>query len=211
MAYTNFAQQCERTASTWSDGDYTITGTATLSRNEQGQLILSLSDNFRTNSGPDLDVYLLNSFQPDKNSVNLGALKKVSGASTYTVPADVKISDYQYVAIHCTQYNHFWGKAAFSAPSSACNESPLGIFNNKHALNISVYPNPFTNSFTIDGNGKNLDSYAVHDITGKLLSVNNSTAGQDKIQVSTQDLVPGVYLLSTTSEGKKSIQKLVKQ
>ncbi|MEO7530290.1 MAG: DM13 domain-containing protein [Sediminibacterium sp.] len=67
-------------------------------------------ENFMTANGPDLKVYLSKEIQP-VNFVNLGSLKATSGNQLYSVPVEVKISDYKYALIYCQQYGHLFGAA----------------------------------------------------------------------------------------------------
>ena len=60
-------------------------------------------ENFAVSDGPDLKVYLCKENTPI-NFVNLGDFKG-NGNTFYTVPAGVNLSEYQYVLIHCQQYN----------------------------------------------------------------------------------------------------------
>lgn len=66
-------------------------------------------ENFSVSDGPDLKVYLSKSATPT-DFVNLGALI-TSGNLTYLVPQQVDIGDYDYVLIHCQQYNHLYAVA----------------------------------------------------------------------------------------------------
>lgn len=66
-------------------------------------------ENFSVSDGPDLKVYLSKSATPN-DFVNLGALI-TSGNLTYLIPQQVNIEDYDYVLIHCQQYNHLYAVA----------------------------------------------------------------------------------------------------
>jgi hypothetical protein len=64
-------------------------------------------DNFSISSGPDLKVYLSKSSTPTE-FVNLGNL---SSATVYAIPQSIDFSQYNYVLIHCQQYNHLFAVA----------------------------------------------------------------------------------------------------
>lgn len=64
-------------------------------------------NNFTVSSGPDLKIYLSKTATPSE-FVSLGNL---TSATVYTIPDKVKVSDYQYVLIHCQQYNHLFATA----------------------------------------------------------------------------------------------------
>ncbi len=68
-------------------------------------------ENFRSDNGPDLKVYLSKEIQP-VNFVNLGSLKSTNGNQLYDIPAGAVLSDYKYALVHCQQYNHLFGYAA---------------------------------------------------------------------------------------------------
>ncbi len=68
--------------------------------------------NFMTDSGPNLDVYLVS----DINNVNadfldLGNLKGINGNYSYDLPANINYSDYKYVVIWCTDFSVNFGYA----------------------------------------------------------------------------------------------------
>jgi Electron transfer DM13 len=69
-----------------------------------------LLDSFTTNNGPDLYIYLSKEVMP-VNFVSLGKLKSTAGSQLYDVPANVNLTDYKYVCVHCRQYNHLFGYA----------------------------------------------------------------------------------------------------
>ncbi len=67
-------------------------------------------ENFKTNNGPDLHVYLSKEIQP-VNFIDLGRLKATTGNQVYAVPGTPDFKLYKYVLIHCQQYNHLFGSA----------------------------------------------------------------------------------------------------
>lgn len=60
-------------------------------------------DNFTISDGPDLKVYLSKTDSPTA-FINLGNLAD----TIYAFPAQINMSDYGYVLIHCQQYNHLF-------------------------------------------------------------------------------------------------------
>ena len=66
-----------------------------------------LLENFSISSGPDLKVYLSKSNSPTQ-FVNLGNLNPTT---IYTIPAQVNLTEYKFVLIHCQQYNHLFAIA----------------------------------------------------------------------------------------------------
>jgi Electron transfer DM13/Bacterial Ig-like domain (group 2) len=95
---------------------YSVAGTATLRQNGN-TLTLSFGTDFRTSSGPGLSIYLAKNASGalnSQNSVNLGTLKGTSGAQEYSVPANVKITDFDYAVVYCVPFNVRFGTAALS-------------------------------------------------------------------------------------------------
>lgn len=76
---------------------------------------LELSEDFGTDSGPDLFVLLHRSDVPENydesDFSNLGMLEQVSGTQRYLIPEDVDIDDFQSAVIWCRQFNVTFGYA----------------------------------------------------------------------------------------------------
>lgn len=88
-------------------GEY-VSGTAKIITSD-GKFSLVLDD-FRTNNGPDLHVYLSKQATP-QNFIDLGSLKSVSGTQVYSISGTPDLKEYKYALIHCQQYNHLFGSA----------------------------------------------------------------------------------------------------
>ena len=83
-----------------------VSGTATIKlKDEKYSLVL---DNFMTNNGPDLHVYLSKEAYPS-DFIDLGSLKSISGTQVYDVPGKPDFTQYKYALIHCQKYNHLFG------------------------------------------------------------------------------------------------------
>ncbi|WP_158729199.1 MULTISPECIES: DM13 domain-containing protein [unclassified Flavobacterium] len=67
-------------------------------------------ENFSVSSAPDLKVYLSRSNTPN-DFINIGNL---SSATSYVIPAQVKIENYKFVLIHCQQFNRVYAFASLS-------------------------------------------------------------------------------------------------
>ncbi|WP_395057976.1 DM13 domain-containing protein [Flavobacterium sp.] len=70
-------------------------------------------ENFAVSDGPDLKVYLSKENTPI-NFVNLGNFKG-NGNTFYTIPTGVNVSEYQYVLIHCQEFNHLFAIAPLTS------------------------------------------------------------------------------------------------
>jgi len=94
---------------------YNISGTWNVSEKD-GQKTISFSDDFKTKGGPDLKVYLssktiseLESGSVESSSKKISILKSNQGAQSYIIPADVNLSEYKSVVIHCEAFSVLWG------------------------------------------------------------------------------------------------------
>ncbi len=77
-----------------------------------GKYSLAL-ENFSTNNGPDLHVYLSTETQP-ADFIDLGKLKSTAGNQVYDITGSPDFAKYKYALIHCQQYNHLFGSAPIS-------------------------------------------------------------------------------------------------
>lgn len=71
--------------------------------------------------------------------------------------------------------------------------------------NLSVYPNPVTDFFTIEFDGTY--SYAIYDNVGQIVAMGQATG---KELISMEQLAAGNYLLKVAVDGKESVVSLVK-
>ena len=83
---------------------------------ENNQTIIRFDSSFKTKSGPDLKVFLSKQSMSQvtgktatKDAILLSVLENNSGAQEYVVPADVDISQFQSLLIHCEAYSVLWG------------------------------------------------------------------------------------------------------
>jgi hypothetical protein len=86
-------------------------GIASVLGNGTGQRFLRLQD-FETDNGPDLNVYLVNSSTGDVSDfVDLGDLKGNIGDQNYEIPEGVDLSVYDQVVIWCVRFGVGFGDA----------------------------------------------------------------------------------------------------
>lgn len=85
---------------------------------ENGQTIFRLSDDFKTKNGPDLKLFLSPKSVGDvtgktavNNAVKLSVLKSNKGTQDYVIPADVDLSQFKSILVHCEAYEKLWGGA----------------------------------------------------------------------------------------------------
>ena len=92
-------------------GDWTIV-------KENGQTIFRLSEDFKTKNGPDLKLFLspktvdtLTGQTATQGAVKLSVLKSNKGSQDYVIPADIDLSQFSSILIHCEAYSKLWGGA----------------------------------------------------------------------------------------------------
>jgi hypothetical protein len=76
---------------------------------QRGKLFLAL-ENFSTDNGPDLKVYLSQADVP-KDFIKLGDLKSTKGNQVYDITGMPDFAKYKYALIHCERFNHLYGVA----------------------------------------------------------------------------------------------------
>ncbi len=89
---------------------YNVSGGVSFSANAS-LVDVNLAENFRSQSGPGLYVYLSNSPSSVAGGVEIGKLRKTSGADTYTDPQGINMDSYNYVIILCKPFNIPFGAA----------------------------------------------------------------------------------------------------
>ncbi len=92
---------------------HATSGTVKIVRRETDQLLVL--ENFRTDNGPSLYVYLSKD-RGVTQSINLGLLKSTSGTFSYELAATVDTKEYPYVLIWCRQYAVLFGSAQLEIP-----------------------------------------------------------------------------------------------
>lgn len=93
----------------------TARGTVTLEENAEGKLTLLFADDFRSQGGPQLEVFLAKSSDP-KTGVSLGKLKSTSGTQRYDVPAGITLATYDYVIVYCVPFRIVFGSGMLNKP-----------------------------------------------------------------------------------------------
>jgi len=92
---------------------HATSGTVQLFRRTDDQLLVL--ENFKTDNGPALYVYLSRD-RSVSNSINLGELKSTSGTFSYSVDASVNSKEYPYVLIWCREFAVLFGSAQIDTP-----------------------------------------------------------------------------------------------
>jgi len=94
--------------------------------------------------------------------------------------------------------------STFVNNQAACDA--LYVADNTFETQLSLYPNPVKNSFTIQNNSNYiLENLSIYDMLSKLVLQTNNT--NNTIDVST--LKNGIYLVKITSDSKTAVQKII--
>jgi hypothetical protein len=67
-------------------------------------------ENFQTDNGPDLKVYLSKRDRPNE-FISLGDIKSTNGNQVYEITVTPDFTMHKYVLIHCERFNHLFGRA----------------------------------------------------------------------------------------------------
>jgi hypothetical protein len=89
------------------NADKTGSGTAGVYQKEDGKRVLRLT-NFKTDSGPDLLVYVFDKSAKDLKKaefVSLGRLKNKSGDQEYEIPANLDLESFSKISIWCRAFS----------------------------------------------------------------------------------------------------------
>jgi hypothetical protein len=78
---------------------------------DQGETTLTLT-NFKTDSGPDLNIYLAkNLTNVTSDYIDLGDIKGVNGNYDYALPGSADYTEYKYVIVWCVAFDVNFGYA----------------------------------------------------------------------------------------------------
>ncbi len=88
---------------------------------EGDERFVVLSDDFRTRGAPDLKIFLspkaageLNGDNATDGSFLVAELSSNRGGQRYALPADLDLSQYASIIIHCEQYSKLWSVATLA-------------------------------------------------------------------------------------------------
>lgn len=87
---------------------HTTSGTASI---DQDETTLTFTD-FKTDSGPDLNIYLTKSLtNVTSDFIDLGDIKGVDGNYTYSLPGNTDYTEYRFVIVWCVAFDVNFGYA----------------------------------------------------------------------------------------------------
>ena len=91
-------------------------------------------------------------------------------------------------------------------PKVSCSDCAIVGVEEMEKENISVYPNPATNKFTVNLAGSEKASIEMFNLVGQ--RVYNGTA-TEKVEINVSNLRPGIYMLRVSQNGKVYTSKVV--
>lgn len=183
------AQTCTRTGNLVQT-DVSIVGTVNLIQTGTS-ITIELESDFLSDSGPDLDVYLSNEPNPVATGIRIDALTSLSGTQSYDVPSGININDYQYVVVHCTQYNHLFGSAQLGSASGNC-QGTTNTSEQKQLTDISVIQHKNKIQLNTESKLSN-PMIKVFDLNGKVISESKNI----RTEINLEDA--GVYFINVSS------------
>ena len=152
-----------------------------------------------------------------------------NGANTYitvTKPNGAILYDYVFTSQWPT-YVAAWAQWIFPIDDTSMDgvytvsvnfaghgyETKFGVNTNLGVedLNVSefsIYPNPTSEMLNVEGNTQ-IEKVVIYDLLGRTVLENSPMA--EKTQINISSLNNGVYLVSITSEGKRTVRKIVKE
>ena len=117
-AMTDAASQTVIASGDWSKKTFSAKGGWSIVERD-GKKFVVLDDAFRTRSGPDLKIFLsptsadaVTGQNAVDGSLRVAELTSNKGAQEYELPADVDLSAYASIVIHCEAYSKLWVAAA---------------------------------------------------------------------------------------------------
>ena len=104
---------------TWQRKSRKVSGQWQIIETSDGNRFLELGDDFRTSGAPDLKIYLselsadeVANDTAEPSGTLIAPLESTRGAQRYEIPADLDLSGFQSVLIHCRQFTKLWAASA---------------------------------------------------------------------------------------------------
>ena len=101
----------------WTKKTFKVSGSWSIVEKD-GATFVVLSDDFKTRGAPDLKIFLspqsassAKGNNATSGSVLISALSSNKGGQMYQIPANVDVSAYSSILIHCEAYSKLWAAA----------------------------------------------------------------------------------------------------
>lgn len=198
---------------------YPVSGVTTLLFETDGTKQVIFADDFETVQGLELRVYLSSTPRLNQGGNELEVTTEplqddnggmdtndpITGMKTFDVPAEVTLSDYQYVIIQCVMADVLWGRADLG-PTVGEDCDTLDT-SDILAAQLSIFPNPAQGNFTITGLHTDAQ-ISIYDMLGKNVQ-SRTIAKNETVDIST--FKKGFYILSIKTNGTETTQRLIVQ
>ena len=115
---------CSRTA-VLINGAYNMEGRAYLERFNNGNVQLRLGDDFATDAGPDVQIFLSNDSTSTAGGIMLADIgtndgeNHFDGAITFPIADNITMAQYDFVVFRCVTFDAYWGGGRLAEPT--CN------------------------------------------------------------------------------------------
>ncbi len=107
--------------------NYDITGKAFLEEFDDGSISIRLDEDYNTDSGPDVRLFLSESsaFSGSLQVADLSEEGHFSGEASYDISEDIQLDDYDYVLFRCVAFAVSWAEGSFGPvmTPAMCEES----------------------------------------------------------------------------------------
>ncbi|MEO1015665.1 MAG: DM13 domain-containing protein [Pseudomonadota bacterium] len=114
------AEETTLQSGVWTKASFRSSGTWSIVE-RGGDRYVVLDEDFRTRRAPDLKIFLspneagsITGDNATDGAVLVAELSSNRGAQAYKLPADVDLSQYQSIIIHCEAYSKLWSTASLS-------------------------------------------------------------------------------------------------
>lgn len=108
------AQAEDLSAGAFTNEEYNVDGMFRFFE-EDGRIVVELSDDFRTRRGPDLKLFLsplaaddVTGANATDGSLRIAELDSNRGGQRYVLPQGTDLGDYRSLVIHCEQFSKLW-------------------------------------------------------------------------------------------------------
>ncbi len=179
----------------------------------KAQYSASFSDEFRVDISTDCGATYTNIY--DKNGLDLSTLSNYTTADWSPTSA----SDWRTENIDLTAYLgqnvqiRFVNVCGYGNGTFIDNIDITGTLSTSQESfddNFSLYPNPVENRFTIRSKKVGLKKVVIYNLSGREITTVNIRGNQQIINISTDDLASGVYLVRLESELGIFHKKIIK-
>jgi len=174
LALTSYSQDLvSKRESTLEYDGYEVYGKAILREFSDGSLTLTLDDDFKTQWGPDVQIFLssedgevssdailITNLTADNPSVGGGGF--FLGEYVYDLGTETGINDYEYIVFRCVRFSQSWAKGTFA-------ERVITNIEENTDTKMEVFPNPTSSLLQINLMDKSVNYVQIFDALGNMV------------------------------------------